>query len=196
VFVVFRHPSDARAYIAPALRTTTLATIGGPWRLSFPPGLDAPAEISLPALASWSEHPDPGVKYFSGTAAYARTFEVPTSWLRPDSRLMLDLGTVREIAEVSVNGKVAGVAWKAPYVVDVTDAVKAGPNSLTIRVTNLWPNRMIGDAQPGARKHTWTAMDVLAPDDPVAQLGRAWTADSQLLPSGLLGPVRLMRATP
>ena len=89
---------------------------------------------------------------------------------------MLDLGTVREIAEVSVNGKRAGVAWKAPYAVDVTDAVKAGANSLTIKVTNLWPNRLIGDAQPGATKQTWTAMDVLAPNDPVAQLGRAWTA--------------------
>src|SRR5258705_4783212 len=106
---------------------------------------------------------------------------------------MLNLGTVREIAEVSVNGKAVEVAWKAPYVVDVTNAVKAGPNSLTIKVTNLWPNRLIGDAQPGARKHTWTAMDALAPDDPVALLGRGWEADSQLLPSGLLGPVRLVR---
>src|SRR5258705_10624792 len=106
---------------------------------------------------------------------------------------MLNLGTVREIAEVSVNGKAGGVAWKAPYVVDVTDAVKPGANSLTIKVTNLWPNRLIGDAQPGATKHAWTAMDVLAPDDPVALLGRGWEADSKLLPSGLLGPVSITR---
>jgi hypothetical protein len=191
VFVVFRRPAEAPAYAAPPVRKTTLATLGGPWRLSFPPGLEAPPDVTLPALASWSEHPDPRVKYFSGTAAYARTFDVPRAWLAPGTRLMLDLGTVREIADVSVNGKAVGVAWKAPYVVDVTDAVKAGANSLTIKVTNLWPNRLIGDAQPGATKHAWTAMDALAPDDPVALLGRGWEADSKLLPSGLLGPVSI-----
>ncbi|MDB5436299.1 MAG: Alpha-L-arabinofuranosidase precursor [Phenylobacterium sp.] len=197
LFVVFRRPAASPAFTAPTLRTASLGRVEGPWRLSFPPGQGAPPEVTLPALASWSDSAEPGVKYFSGTATYATTFEVAKRSLQPAARLMLDLGSVKEIAEVSVNGKPVGTAWKAPYVVDVTNAVKPGKNSLTVKVTNLWPNRLIGDAQPGVtHKYTWTALSILPPNDLVAIIGPGWRADSKLLPSGLLGPVSLSSTGP
>ena len=92
---------------------------------------------------------------------------------------MLDLGEVREIAELRVNGVDFGILWKAPFTADITRALKAGRNVIEVRVTNLWPNRLIGDEQPGvARRLTWTNI-------------RAFTKDSPLMPSGLLGPVVL-----
>ncbi|MDB5493533.1 MAG: Alpha-L-arabinofuranosidase precursor [Phenylobacterium sp.] len=191
VFVVFRRVATSAVFTAPALKTVDLGGVKGPWRLSFPPGLGAPPELALPALASWSESADPGVKYFSGTATYATTFEVGPRALRPGARLMLDLGSVKEIAEVLVNGKPAGIAWKAPYVVDITGAAKPGRNSLAVKVTNLWANRLIGDAQPGVtHKFTWTALDALPPSDILVQL-TGWRVNSKLPPSGLLGPVSL-----
>ena len=94
--------------------------------------------------------------------------------------MILDLGSVREIAEVSVNGKpVGGILWKAPFDADVTEALKPGANRLEIKVTNLWPNRMIGDLQPSAtKKYTFTDFKPYKPASP-------------LLESGLLGPVKL-----
>jgi len=92
------------------------------------------------------------------------------------SRIELDLGTVHVLAEVAVNGKTAGIAWKPPYRVDITDAVKAGANTVSIKVVNLWPNRLIGDMQPGAAKVAF------APNS-------TYTANSPLMPSGLIGPV-------
>jgi hypothetical protein len=96
---------------------------------------------------------------------------------------MLDLGTVKDFAEVEINGKaVGGVLWKPPFVVDVTRSVKPGSNDVSVKVTNLWPNRMIGDLQPGVPKtYTWTDF-------------RPFKADSPLLESGLLGPVTVWRS--
>ncbi len=92
---------------------------------------------------------------------------------------MLDLGKVKEFAEISLNGKPLGILWKAPFLVDVTGALRPGPNHLDVRITNLWPNRIIGDEQPTAtKKFTFTAYKV-------------YTKDSPLLESGLLGPVSI-----
>jgi hypothetical protein len=98
-------------------------------------------------------------------------------------RFFLDLGTVHNVAEVLVNGGSAGIAWKAPYKVDITDFVKTGSNRLEIRLSNLWPNRLIGDKQPGSTQPHATAVY-----NPLR-------ADSPLLPSGLLGPVRVLQVT-
>jgi hypothetical protein len=118
--------------------------IKGPWELKFAPGWGAPEKIVLDDLVSWSKHSDSGVRYFSGSATYRKAFSLP---LIPDlsSRLYLDLGKVAVMAEVKLNGKNLGILWKAPYRVDITDAVKAGENVLEIRVVNLPVNRMIGD---------------------------------------------------
>jgi hypothetical protein len=123
------------------------------------------------------------VKYFSGTATYVKDVQAPAAWFRPGRRVMLDLGGVREIAEVSVNDRPLGILWKAPFQADVTGALKPGANRLEIKVTNLWPNRMIGDQQPAAAKR-YTFTDY-----------KAYTKDSPLLESGLLGPVTLSSVT-
>jgi hypothetical protein len=95
--------------------------------------------------------------------------------------LSLDLGQVHDVADVTVNGHRAGVAWRAPYQVDVTGLLHAGTNTISVRVANLWVNRLIGDAQPGANKIAHVT-------------GPTYAADAPLRPSGLLGPVRLMAA--
>jgi hypothetical protein len=94
-------------------------------------------------------------------------------------KVVLDLGRVKEIAEVSVNGKPLGILWKPPFQADVTGALRPGANHLDIKITNLWPNRMIGDQQPSAAKR-YTFTDY-----------KPYTKDSPLLESGLLGPVTL-----
>ena len=120
------------------------------------------------------------MKYFSGTATYSKTVAIPGSALTPGAHYWLDLGDVRDVAEVAVNGKSLGIQWKTPYKVDVTDALKPGSNQIVIQVTNLWVNRLIGDPQSYAvKKYTFTDF---AP----------YKADSPLLPSGLLGPVRFL----
>jgi hypothetical protein len=110
-------------------------------------------------LTSWTESKDDGVKYFSGTATYTKTVMAPAAWFRPGQHVWIDLGKVRDLAEVKVNGKAAGMVWAPPYRVEVTGALRPGANKLEIAVTNEWTNRQIGDralpvekrilAQPG-----------------------------------------------
>ena len=179
-FVLFRREAAAPMRTAAAPVRTTIATLRGPWDVRFPPDRGAPAEVRFEHLRSWTRSPDDGVKYFSGTATYAMDVTIPADALAPGSRVELDLGEVREIAELIVNGQAAGgVLWKMPYRADITGALQPGVNRLEVRVTNLWPNRMIGDLQPGAAR-TYTFTDF-----------RPFTKDSPLLESGLLGPVRL-----
>lgn len=121
--------------------------LSGAWQVSFPEQMGAPAQINLPQLMSLHQHSDPGVRYFSGTATYRKSFNLPTTAIGKDKRLFLDLGRVEVMAEVLVNGKNLGVLWCRPYKVDITEAVRAGENKLELKVTNLWPNRLIGDEQ-------------------------------------------------
>jgi hypothetical protein len=179
VFVVFRRAASAPARTLAPPRSTVLTTLSGPWRMSFPANWGAPPQVHLTALTSWTASPDPGVKYFSGTATYTKQIHAPAAWLGAGKRVILDLGQVKEIAEVSVNGKPHGILWKPPFQADVTGALKPGPNRVEIKVTNLWPNRMIGDLQPAAAKR-YTFTDY-----------KPYTKDSPLLESGLLGPVTL-----
>ncbi len=180
VFVVFEGSGAAPSRTVAAPKPIKVASIDGPWKLTFPPNLGAPAEADFPALTSWTASSDAGVKYFSGTARYHKQVDAPKDWFKPGARVMLDLGTVKDFAEVEINGKpVGGVLWKPPFVVDVTPALKPGSNEISVKVTNLWPNRMIGDLQPGIPKtYTWTDFRPFKPDSP-------------LLESGLLGPVTL-----
>ncbi|HLH03349.1 MAG TPA: glycosyl hydrolase [Bryobacteraceae bacterium] len=178
VFVVFRRATATKARKVPVAEETTLASVEGPWEIHFAPNLGAPEKISLDHLASWSENSDAGVKYFSGTAAYVKQIDASSDWLKKGQRVVLDLGDVRELAEVSVNGRSLGIVWHPPYRIDISDALKRGNNVVEIKVTNLWVNRLIGDQQPGATKYTFTAMPT-------------YRADAPLRPSGLLGPVTL-----
>jgi hypothetical protein len=140
---------DAAGRVTP-LRVSGLAApreVAGPWRVTFPPKLGAPAEVTLPRLVSLHRHDEPGVKYFSGTATYHNAFDVPDGSTAGTRRIVLDLGRVEVLAEVLVNGRNLGIVWKAPYRLDITSAVRPGTNTLELRVTNLWPNRLIGDEQ-------------------------------------------------
>jgi hypothetical protein len=180
VFVVFRKPAAAPSRTLAQPAETRLAAVEGAWDVAFQPNRGAPAKISLEKLSSWSDSADAGVKYFSGTAAYTKTLEAPAAWFKPGARLWIDLGGVKNLAEVAVNGKPLGIVWKAPFRVDATGALKAGRNTVEIKVTNLWVNRLIGDEQPGvAKKYTYTTQ-------------KFYQADSPLLPSGLLGPVEIL----
>ncbi len=183
VFIVFRKPAVRLSATVPAIIEKQVATVGGAWNVSFQQERGAPARITLDRLSSWSDSGDAGVKYFSGTGIYYKSIEAPADWFIKGARLWLDLGSVKNIAALTVNSKDLGILWKAPFRADVTDVLKPGANALEIKVTNLWVNRLIGDTQPDVtRKFTFTTQSF-------------YQADSPLLPSGLLGPVRVMRTT-
>jgi len=178
-FVIFRSKTTLQKWSAPTTTTTVLAALDGPWAVKFQAGRGAPAAATFEHLSDWSVSSDPGIKYFSGAAVYSRQVTVPSSWVREGRRVVLDLGDVRELAVVSVDGTVVSTAWHAPFEVDLTSVLTPGPHKLDIKVVNLWVNRLIGDQQPGA------SAVAFAPQSP-------YTAHSVLRPSGLLGPVRLL----
>jgi hypothetical protein len=153
VFVVFHNAQTAPERTVPAPVETKLTTLTGPWTLTFPPKWGAPASVQLTKLTSWTDSAVDGIKYFSGTATYSKTVQAPASWLRPGQHVWIDLGTVRDIAKVKVNGKSAGLVWAPPYRVDVTAALKPGANKLEIEVTNEWTNRIAGDRLLPADQH-------------------------------------------
>jgi hypothetical protein len=179
VFVVFRQPTTMSSHTLPKLVQTELATVEGPWRVAFQTGRGAPPSVTLDRLVSWTDSADAGVKYFSGAGSYTKTLHAPSDWFKRDARIWIDLSDVKNLAAVSVNGEALGVVWHAPYRVDVTAVLKPGDNQVSIKVINAWVNRLIGDQQPDA-KVKYTFADV-----------KPYKADSPLLPSGLLGPVRI-----
>ncbi len=160
-------------------QTETAAPAFAGWTLSFPAGWGAPASVPVQSFESWSESQDPGVRYFSGTATYHATLHIPAKLITAQRQLWLNLGDVREIATVAVNGVHVETLWRAPFVTRIDPQLHAGDNTVDIEVSNLWPNRLIGDLQPDATaRYTHTNV-------------RAYTKDSPLLPSGILGPVTL-----
>jgi hypothetical protein len=170
------YADGATRHLTAAKQVATI-TVTNPWTLSFPPNWGAPPSLPLTTLQSWSDSTDPGVRYFSGTATYRTTLHLIAAQLAGTHSTWLSLGEVHEVAAVRINGKPAETLWKQPWAVRVDRLLHPGDNTLEIDVTNLWPNRLIGDAQPSAEKHyTWTNI-------------RAYTKDSPLLPSGMLGPV-------
>jgi hypothetical protein len=155
--------------------------LSGPWTVAFPPGWGAPESVLLDRLMSLSESTEPGIKHFSGTATYTRTFDwKPARRVRDQaSELWLDLGEVQVMAQVRLNGRDLGILWAPPFRVNITDAVKAGRNALEVRVANLWPNRMIGDAAlPAAERFTWSSHEPFTKDSPLPKSG--WIGPAQL----------------
>ena len=155
--------------------------IAGPWEVQFPPNLGAPPSRVFEKLVSWTTIPDDGIKYFSGTATYLKEFAVPASILTRGNHVELDLGQLRNVAEVELNGKPLGIRWKPPFCYDVTGVVRPGKNTLAIKITNLWANRLAGDARlPQDKRITRITQKV--------RLGGP-------LESGLFGPVQLRVAS-
>jgi len=156
--------------------------ITGAWTVRFPPKWGAPEEITLASLVSWTDSKIDGVKYFSGTATYTKTFDwnKETEGGKLAGETWLDLGGVQVMAQVNLNGNDLGVLWHPPFRVNATDVLQRGVNTLVIRVANLWPNRMIGDwALAETNRFTWSSWEPFKKDTP-------------LLKSGLLGPVRIV----
>jgi alpha-L-rhamnosidase len=180
VHVVFRQPASGSHRTVAQPAPVRLAKLDGPWTVRFQAGRGAPEAIEMPELSPLDKSSESGVRHFSGVASYTRLFQAPRKW-KPGQALLLDLGETREVAEVWLNGQLAGTAWHAPYRVDIGKAARRGFNQLEIRVANLWVNRMIGDAQPGAKPISWTGL-------------QAYKADDRLKPSGLIGPVVLLSA--
>ncbi len=163
--------------------------VAGPWQVTFAPqvagkgGQPPIAEtFSTPfeVLTDWTKRPEPEIRHHAGEATYRTTLVVPESFIQSGSPLALDLGSVKEIATVRLNGKPLGTLWCPPWRVAVGDALKAGDNQLEIDVVNLWRNRLIGDAAKPSEERVTRTTIAAAPTEP-------------LLPSGLLGPVRLVQ---
>ena len=184
-FVVFREPASNHLTTAydNHLNFKTVQQITGAWTVHFDPQWGGPATAQFDSLASWPTRTEPGIKFYSGTAVYEKMFTLPSPI--PDAKsqiLFLDLGDVRELAEVKVNGQACGIVWCPPWRVEVTKAVKPGVNKLEIEVVNFWPNRIIGDAGlPESQRLTRTNI-------------RKLTAKTPLEPAGLFGPVTLQMA--
>jgi hypothetical protein len=176
-----------------------IASLNGAWDVSFDPAWGGPKNIRFDTLADWTTRQEEGIKYYSGTATYRKNFDFANAGsARKNARLYLDLGDVKNMARVWVNGHDLGVVWTAPARVDITEVVKDKSNTLEIEVVNLWPNRLIGDENlpdDGVKHGEW-------PDWLVNRKARTsgrytfttykhYTKDSPLLESGLLGPVTI-----
>ncbi len=179
-FVVFRSECDVDIPLEPALAEILAVPVEGTWSVSFvSPVGNEPKTIDLMTLTDWAQSSDPLLRGFSGTATYRHRLPVPARIT--GTRLVLDLGEVCNFATVTVNGKEYPPLWKPPFSVDVTDAAAGGNSEIdvAVRITNLWPNRLIADdALPESERRTWTSW-------------RHWKSTDAPMRSGLLGPVKL-----
>ena len=190
------HANGAREVSLDPADSATRA-VSGPWTVRFQHGRGAPEQAEFPELVDWSKQTEPGIRYFSGTATYSTQFD----WtpLAGQQRYSLDLRDVKIMAEVKLNGKDLGVLWKPPYEVDVTGKLKPGRNELVVKVTNLWPNRLIGTPDGSWKKgalRAWPEWFLQGQPRPEPRrltftTWKPYTQDSPLLPSGLLGPVAI-----
>jgi hypothetical protein len=186
MFVVFRRPIDRAANGTAASNDPSLVAVhefAGPWGVEFDARWGGPAEpVVFSELLSWTERPETGIRYYSGPAVYRKTFDLPAGGQGTggNARWWLDLGEVKNLAAIRLNGQDVAVAWTEPFRVELTGRVQPEGNELEIEVTNLWPNRLIGDQRESAEKRL-TNTNV-----------RKFREDSPLIESGLQGPVRLL----
>lgn len=183
-FIVFRSPAAEHPVNANnnSLELGSLEDLTGGWTVHFDPKWGGPQSAQFDSLESWTERPEPGIKFYSGTAVYEKTFDLGKASLaaQRSPHVFLDLGDVHELAEVKVNGRSCGVTWCPPFRVDIKGVLKPGENELEIDVVNFWPNRIIEDASlPADKRYTTTNI-------------RNLKANTALMESGLIGPVRVL----
>ncbi|MDR6640384.1 glycosyl hydrolase [Paenarthrobacter nitroguajacolicus] len=181
-FVLLR-PQDARTGSDPASGATpsflTSMELQGPWEVTFPDRDREAGSVTLNQVAPWAgqgafTHGDSDIKYFSGTAGYCHDFALPT--VSAEETYVIDLGEVRDVAQVWLNEVPLGTAWTSPFQVRASNAVRSGVNRLRIEVTNTWSNRLAGDAAQGNTGRPGS--EIFLPDAPLRK-------------SGLVGPVRI-----
>ena len=221
-FVVFRKPANTpNAHGKNWPEFTPVQEIAGSWEINFDPKRGGPAKAAtFEKLDDWSKNAELGIRYYSGTAVYRKTFEISQAALpKAPSKIFLDLGDVRDVASVTFNGKNLGILWKTPYRIDITEAGQAGANSLVIEVVNTWVNRMIGDARMYPDDAQWEPESMAAwkgfkmkekPDwfaawdtgrgpRPTGRVAfcteKFYSAKDPLMPAGLIGPVRILTTT-
>jgi hypothetical protein len=186
-FVVFNNTRRSQLAALTDLKKGAVETsISGPWKVSFPPNWGAPPSVVFDQLISWTASENTGIKYFSGTAVYHNSFKLGDR--AGKKTILLNLGDLRDVAEVFVNGKSAGILWKKPYQVDISQLVQPGTNDLKIEIVNLWINRLTGDM-------------LLDPKDRFCKTNQSYMT-SEIWPggdepfriqtAGLLGPVSLI----
>ncbi|SEM21714.1 alpha-L-rhamnosidase [bacterium A37T11] len=183
-FVVFRKKGNAPGIQSAATENfpqkKRVATIDGPWEVSFDRAWGGPGRVKFDTLTDWTKRPEDGIRFYSGTAVYTKDFLVQAG--EQDGRsVFLDLGELTAMARVTLNGVDVGTLWTAPWRLDISKALRPGSNQLKIEVVNLWVNRLIGDeGLPQDQRYTYTTFN-------------PYKKESPLLPSGLLGPVRILK---
>ena len=200
IFVLFSADNTWKpALIKKKKSLDPVLTLGGPWDVKFDPVWGGPANQVFPTLTDWSKNENEGIKYYSGTAIYQKEFDLSASDLKAEIPVYLDLGKVKNMARIKLNGKDLGVVWTAPWRVDISGLLKK-KNKLSIEVVNLWPNRLIGDEHKpfdGVVNDQWPAW--LLNNQPRTSgrytftSSQPYKADTPLFESGLLGPVTIVR---
>ncbi len=191
VFVVFREELNVDEALSavnqsqlfmPVVKALDTIVLTGPWQVKFRDYRMATHEaITFEELVSWTKSKDNSIRYYSGTAEYSKSLLIPEDFSAHQVSIVLDLGQVREIAEVYVNGVSAGILWKPPYKADISHLLYSGENKLEVHVVNTWTNRLIGDLfLPAEERQTW--INYCLP----------LHTSSALMESGLIGPVKLI----
>jgi hypothetical protein len=199
-FVIFPHsvaPREAGNKATKFPEKKLLMTLDGPWDVSFNPESGGPENITFNTLIDWTHHETRGIRYYSGIATYRKHFEFRTQTIAKDARAFLDLGTVHDIARVRLNGEDLGVAWCAPWQIEISGAFKEGINHLEVEVANRWSNRLLGDQQApdkDVRTLQWDS-GLLGgkPHKAGRYTFRTSPGPGELLPSGLLGPITIVK---
>lgn len=200
-FVVFSKDFKWKPISGSAVtKSDTLINLSNNWSVSFDPKWGGPAHTEFKKLEDWSQMKDDGIKYYSGTATYIKTFNVHAEVNQTDGRLYLDMGEVKNMARVTLNGKEIGVVWTAPWRVDISGSLHQGNNILKIEVANLWSNRLIGDEKlsyDGPQDGKWPVWLLEGKPRPGKRFtfttSIQYNADSPLQKSGLLGPVSIIK---
>jgi hypothetical protein len=186
IFVVFNNSNrKSLSVFTDNEKNAVPSEIAGPWKVNFPPNWGAPPTAVFNRLISWTESEDPGIKYFSGTATYQNSFKVEKGSVKKG--MIIDLGEVRDVAEIYINGKSAGILWKKPYQADISQLIKSGENDLKIEIVNLWVNRLTGDMLSDPKdRYCKTNMSYMKSE--------VWPGGDEpfrLQTAGLLGPVTI-----